>query len=343
MKKKKIKTNIVPDPGLDSYQVAFKSRSRRRRGIDAGVHLSTSRSTTRSQQRYTNEGDLVSKTNSLRAILREMGRILLAFSGGVDSSFLLKIAHEELGEDALAVTAFSPIHPTKEYESACRIARSFKTKHIVIETHELKNPTFWSNPPDRCYFCKKELFQALQAIARQESTAFVIDASTVDDLSDFRPGRTAAQEEGIRSPLIEAKLTKKEIRTLSQEMGLPTWDKPSMACLASRFPYGEFITLEKINRVARAEDFLRGFGFGQLRVRSHGNLARIEVDAEHIQKLTKPEFREKIINELRRLGFIYLTIDLEGYRTGSHNEVLPASGDAKSKEPGAGSEKGKVE
>jgi uncharacterized protein len=150
----------------------------------------------------------------------------------------------------------------------------------------------------------------------------VIDASTMDDLSDFRPGRTAAQEEGIRSPLIEAKLTKKEIRTLSQEMGLLTWNKPSMACLASRFPYGEFISLEKINRVARAENFLRGFGFSQVRVRSHDNLVRIEVEAENIQKLTNPEFREKIIKELKHLGFIYLTIDLEGYRTGSQNEVL---------------------
>jgi len=252
----------------------------------------------------------------------------------IPTPFLLKIAHEELGESALAVTAASPIHPTEEYESACQIARSFKIKHIVIETNELNNPRFWSNPPDRCYFCKKELFQTLQAIARQESIAFVIDASTIDDLSDFRPGKTAAQEEGIRSPLIEAKFTKKEIRTLSQKMGLPTWNKPSMACLASRFPYGEFITLEKINRVDRAENFLRGFGLSQVRVRSHANLARIEVDAAHIQKLANPEFREKIIKELKRLGFIYLTIDLEGYRTGSHNEVLTASGDAKSKEHG---------
>ena len=251
-----------------------------------------------------------------------MARILLAFSGGVDSTFLLKIAHEELGEGALAVTAVSPIHPTEDYESACRIACSFKIKHLVIETNELNNSTFCSNPPDRCYFCKKGLFQTLHTIARQERIAFVIDASTIDDLSDFRPGRTAAREEGIRSPLIEAQLTKKEIRTLSQKMRLPTWNKPSMACLASRFPYGEFITLEKINRVARAEKFLRGFGFDQVRVRSHDNLARIEVDAEHIQKLTNPDFREKINNELKRLGFIYVTIDLEGYRTGSQNEAL---------------------
>ncbi|HPD61253.1 MAG TPA: ATP-dependent sacrificial sulfur transferase LarE [Thermodesulfobacteriota bacterium] len=271
------------------------------------------------------DSSLNAKVNSLRKILRDMGKILLAFSGVVDSTFLLKIAHEELSEDTLAVTAVSPIHPTEEYESACQIARSFKIKHLMIETQELKNPTFWSNPPDRCYFCKKELFQTLQTIARQEGIAFVIDASTMDDLSDFRPGRTAAQEEGIRSPLIEAKLTKKEIRIISQEKGLPTWDKPSMACLASRFPYGEFISLEKIKRVACAENFLRGFGFSQVRVRSHDKLARIEVDAGLIQKLTNPEFRERIINELKHLGFIYLTVDLEGYRTGSHNEVLTVS------------------
>ena len=276
------------------------------------------------------------KIKNLRGILREMARILLAFSGGVDSTFLLKIAHEVLGESVLAVTAVSPIHPTEDYENACRIARCFNIKHLAIETHELNNPAFYSNPPDRCYFCKKGLFQTLHTIARQENLDFVTDASTMDDLSDYRPGTAAAQEEHIRSPLIEAKITKKEIRTLSQQMGLSTWNKPSMACLASRLPYGEFITLEKINRIARAENFFRGFGLNQVRVRSHGNLARIEVDAEHIQKLANPKFREKIIIELKQLGFIYLTIDLEGYRTGSHNEVLRTSGDAKSKEPGAG-------
>lgn len=247
---------------------------------------------------------------------------MLAYSGGVDSTFLLKAASEVLGDRLLAVIAVSPTYTQEEYERACSIAHSLGVRHLSIETNELENPEFRKNPPDRCYYCKKELFQKLRTIAGREGIAIVADASNLDDCSDYRPGRRAAQEAGIRSPLIEAELKKNEIRILSKKSGLPTWDMPSMACLASRFPYRETITLEKIRRVDGAERFLWDLGFRQVRVRSHDKLARIEVDADRVHELTTPGRRERIIGELKRLGFTYVTIDLEGYRTGSLNEVL---------------------
>ena len=263
------------------------------------------------------------KYNKLQRLLKDMGSLVLAYSGGVDSTFLLKVAKDALGDNVLAVTAVSPTYTQEEYERACKTARSLDVRYLSIQTNELENPEFLKNSPYRCYYCKKELFQKLRTIADQEGISFVADASNQDDYSDFRPGRIAAKEAGIRSPLIEAGLKKNEIRALSRKMGLQTWDLPAMACLASRFPYGESLTLEKIKRVDQAEKFLRDLGFQHVRVRSHDKIARIEVYANLAHKLAHLELGLKVVRELKRLGFVYVTLDLEGYRTGSLNEVLP--------------------
>jgi len=265
---------------------------------------------------------LKSKFNTLYQILEDMGTVVLAYSGGVDSTFLLKAASEILRDRVLAVTAISPTYTQNEYERACGLAQSFGVRHITIETDELEDPRFCENPPNRCYYCKMGLFRKLRGIADREGIEFIVDASNLDDCSDHRPGMIAAEEVGIRSPLIEAQLTKEEIRALSRRMNLPTWDLPSMACLASRFPYGETITPEKIKRVDQAEDFLRDLGFKEIRVRSHGHLARIEVARDRVRELSETKLRKKIVKELKSFGFAYVALDLEGYRTGSMNEIL---------------------
>ncbi len=251
-----------------------------------------------------------------------MRSVLVAFSGGVDSAFLLKVAADSLGRNVLAVTAVSPTYPQEEHDRACALARALGVRHISIFTDELADPTFASNPPNRCYHCKKALFGKLREIAARENLRVIVDASNADDLSDYRPGRKAAEEAGIRSPLVEAGLVKAEIRLLSKEMGLETWDKPSAACLASRLPYGERITPEKLRRIDAAEKILRELGFKQVRVRSHGDLARIEVESEALPKLASPGTRDHVAAELKKLGFTYVTLDLLGYRTGSLNEAL---------------------
>lgn len=267
----------------------------------------------------------------MRTLFRNMGSVVLAYSGGVDSTFLLKVASEVLGDRLLAVTALSPTYPGGEHERACAIARSLGVRHVTIRTDELQNPEFCANPPDRCYYCKSELMRELRAIADREGIGAVAEASNLDDCEDFRPGRRAVQEAAVRSPLLEVGLTKDEIRMLSKEMDLPTWELPSMACLASRFPYGETITTEKLRRVEQAEAFLRELGLRQVRVRSHGEVARIEVEAGRVRDLADPGLRLRVVNRLKSLGFAYVTIDLEGYRTGSMNEVLTPEQRARAK------------
>ena len=260
------------------------------------------------------------KLERLRAALRKLGSAAVAFSSGVDSTFLLRVAHEELGENVVAVTARSHSFPKRELDEAAAFCAREGVRHEIIDSEELDIPGFAENPPDRCYHCKKAIFGKLVAFAQANGLAAVLEGSNMDDLGDYRPGLQAVRELGIRSPLREAGLTKAEIRELSRALGLPTWNKPSFACLASRFPYGEEITVERLARVERAEQYLLDLGFGQVRVRSHGDLARIELCAADIPKAI--EQREKIHAALKGFGFAYVALDLQGYRTGSMNEVL---------------------
>jgi uncharacterized protein len=262
------------------------------------------------------------KLQRLREIIRSCESALVAFSGGVDSTFLLKIAHEELGDNVVGVTARSETYPAREYREALDFASKAGIRHMTIETSELALPAFRHNPPDRCYYCKQELFGRLTDMARGLGLKQVMDGANADDRGDFRPGSRAAKELGVRSPLQEAGLTKDEIRLLSRRMGLPTWDKPSFACLSSRFPYGEEISKEAVARVAAAEEFLREMGFRQVRVRHHGNTARIELDPSEIPEILGEDRRRQVVERFKELGYSYVTLDLEGYRTGSMNEVL---------------------
>jgi len=249
--------------------------------------------------------------------------VVVAYSGGVDSTLLLRVAKESLGEEHLiAVTALSPLFPERELAGAKRMAQEMGVKHILIESNELEIAGFSKNPSNRCYFCKKELFEKMQDLAQKEAISFVVEGSTLDDEKDHRPGRRAIQELGIRSPLQEARFSKQDVRELSRALGLPTWDKPSFACLASRFPYGEEITPEGLRMVDEAENFLFSLGFKQVRVRHYQRLARIEVFPEEMSRLMNGSLREKVVNRLKEIGYRYVTLDLQGFRSGSMNEVL---------------------
>jgi len=266
------------------------------------------------------------KMERVQKILGQMESVLVAYSGGVDSTLLLRLAHDELGERAAALIASSPTYPQSEIRQAKKIAGEMGVRTVEISTDELEIPEFAGNSPRRCYYCKKELFNLCREKAQELSLKHVADGTNADDVGDFRPGMEAARELDVRSPLQEAGLTKEDIRELSRFLGLPTWDKPSLACLSSRFPYGTEITLPRLQQVQKAEDYLHGLGFRQLRVRYHGDLARVELEPAEIHLLLDEKRRTEVVRSLREAGFAYVTLDLQGYRTGAMNEVLPLRG-----------------
>lgn len=263
------------------------------------------------------------KLAHLAAILKEMGSVLVAFSGGVDSTLLLKVAVDTLGARAVAFTEDSPLHQAWEMEEAKSLATLIKVRHIIVPADELALADFAANPPNRCYLCKSVLYRDCQILATELGLKQIVDGSTVDDLGDYRPGRQALVELGIRSPLCEAGLRKEEIRAASRALGLPTWNKQALACLASRFPYGVEITRERLRQVEACETYLRNLGFTTFRVRYHHEVARIEVAADDLARIIAPEVRIPLSEFFQQAGFTYVSVDLQGFRSGSMNAMLP--------------------
>ena len=259
------------------------------------------------------------KLRALERTIKEMESVLVAFSGGIDSSLVLKVAHETLGTHALAVTAVSPTFPAVELETARRVSAEIGARHLIIEADQLNIPEFVRNDAGRCYHCKTDLYQTLDKLRRSMSLTATVDGTNLDDLDDVRPGITAAREWGVRSPLVDAGLCKAEVRGLAKEMGLSNWDKPAAACLSSRIPHGVTITRDSLSRVEQAEETLFEEGFKQVRVREHGDTARIELEASEIEGLLDRQCRARITAKLRALGYRFVTLDLEGYRQGGGN------------------------
>lgn len=271
------------------------------------------------------DADLLAKFDELKRVIAELGSVAVALSGGVDSSLLLRVCHDVLGDRVVAFTARAEIFPEFELREAQQLAESLCVRQIVLDVNALEIEAIRTNPPDRCYHCKKHIFTRFREAARDLGIGNVADGANADDADDFRPGAQAARELNVRSPLKETGLSKAEIRQLSRHLGLPTWDKPSYACFASRFPYGQVITREALKKVAEAEAFLRGLGLRQCRVRHHGPVARIEAPPDEIPRLAEPQTRARITTRLKEIGYTYVALDLQGYRTGSMNEMLPAA------------------
>jgi uncharacterized protein len=264
----------------------------------------------------------LAKYSALLDYLKEKKSILVAFSGGVDSTFLARAVYEALGENSLAVTARSETYAEREFRESLDLAKLIGIRQKVIHTSELEDENMASNPPARCYYCKHELFSKLLKVATDEGLAFVADGANYDDLGDFRPGMKASEELSVISPLKDLEFTKKDIRDLSKMLDLPTWDKPAMACLSSRFPYGTRITAERVNQVAEAELFLWNLGIREMRVRYHDAIARIELNRDEMKHIIEQDVSDKIITRFKELGFTYVTLDIQGFRSGSMNEVL---------------------